>query len=151
MKYLSVLLFCLCCSDAGAGVFPNGRTINWAPGLEYRNGIPNRTGLINVKLGPYNAAGDSVTDDTLAIQAAINAAQANQVVYLPASTYLISGRRIMSAKGTPTDKKASHDARDDETVDLVIGIGEADGQILDDTKIDPETLDIFAGKAATFA
>jgi Pectate lyase superfamily protein len=100
MKYLSVLLFCLCCSDAGAGVFPNGRTINWAPGLEYRNGIPNRTGLINVKLAPYNAAGDGVTDDTLAIQAAINAAQANQVVYLPASTYLISGTLNISTANT---------------------------------------------------
>jgi hypothetical protein len=103
MKSLSIFLFCLFCSGVRANaqtltptgnlVIPSGRTIKWAPGLEFRGGIPKRTALINVKLAPYNAKGDGVTDDTKAIQAALDAAQANEVVYLPESTYLI-GRTL---------------------------------------------------------
>ncbi len=99
MKYLSVFLFCLFCIGARAHaqtltptgnlVIPSGRTIKWAPGLEFRGGIPHRTVLINVKHTPYNAKGDGVTDDTKAIQAALDGAAGNEVVYLPASTYLI--------------------------------------------------------------
>lgn len=37
---------------------------------------------------PYNAQGDGITNDTVAIQQAINE---NDVVYLPAGTYLVSG------------------------------------------------------------
>jgi len=44
---------------------------------------------INVKLPPYNAAGDGVTDDYAAIAAAINDA-AGRTVYFPAGTYMIS-------------------------------------------------------------
>src|SRR6266436_5711576 len=97
MKSLSILSFGLFCIGAQAEtsvlsnlVIPSGRTAQWAPGLEFRGGIPKRTVLINVKLAPYNAKGDGVTDDTKAIQAALNAANPNEVVYLPASTYLIS-------------------------------------------------------------
>ena len=52
--------------------------------------------LINVKNAPYNAKGDGRTNDTAAIQSALNAATANQVVYLPASTYLISNTLYMN-------------------------------------------------------
>jgi Pectate lyase superfamily protein len=100
MKSLPILFFGLFCIGAQAEtsvlnstgnlVIPSGRTAQWAPGLEFRGGIPKRTVLINVKLAPYNAKGDGVTDDTKAIQAALGAAQANEVVYLPASTYLTS-------------------------------------------------------------
>ncbi|HMD68402.1 MAG TPA: glycosyl hydrolase family 28-related protein [Chitinivibrionales bacterium] len=70
-------------------VIPVERTAAWAPGVSFRGGIPtNRTSLINVTNAPYNAKGDGVTDNTAAIQAAINAATANQVVYLPAGRYL---------------------------------------------------------------
>jgi hypothetical protein len=71
-------------------IIPSSRTVQWSPGLSFRGGIPSRTSLINVKNPPYRAKGDGKTDDTAAIQAALNAAQPNQVVYLPASTYLIS-------------------------------------------------------------
>lgn len=81
---------------AGNLSIPSGRTIEWAPGLEFRGGIPNRTALINVKDAPYYAKGDGVTDDTKAIQSALNAAKANQVVYLPTSTYLIKNTLSIS-------------------------------------------------------
>ena len=48
---------------------------------------------INVKSAPYNAAGDGVTDDTSAINAAIavlNASSYGGVLYFPAGTYKIT-------------------------------------------------------------
>jgi Pectate lyase superfamily protein len=77
-----------------SALIPSGRAIQWAPGLSSRGGIPHRTSLINVKDAPYNAKGDGATDDSGAIQAALNAATADQVVYLPASTYLINGTTL---------------------------------------------------------
>jgi hypothetical protein len=59
----------------------------WSPGV--RGGIPKRTNVINVRKAPYNATGDGTTDDSTAIQNAINAATAGQVVYLPQGTYRI--------------------------------------------------------------
>lgn len=44
----------------------------------------------NVKLPPYNAKGDGVTDDTTAIQTALNACPAGGIVYLPAGMYATS-------------------------------------------------------------
>lgn len=42
--------------------------------------------------------------------------------------------------GSKGDQKP-HDTRDDETVDESTGIGEVDGQELDNTEIDPEIQD----------
>ena len=72
-------------------VIPVERTAAWAPGVGFRGGIPARTSLINITNAPYNAKGDGVTDNTAAIQAAINAATANQVVYVPTGKYLCTG------------------------------------------------------------
>lgn len=60
---------------------------------------PADAGVTNVKRFPFNAAGDGVTDDTAALQAALcgnrngvwaGGGSVNRVVYLPAGTYLIS-------------------------------------------------------------
>jgi Pectate lyase superfamily protein len=51
----------------------------------------NALGIYNVKY--YGAQGDGTTDDTIAIQAAINAAYTagGGIVYLPSASYLING------------------------------------------------------------
>lgn len=48
------------------------------------------TDWLNVKANPFGAAGDGVTDDTAAIQEALDAAGYGGVVYFPQGVYLIS-------------------------------------------------------------
>lgn len=60
--------------------------------------------MINVTQSPYNAAGDGVTDDRLAIQDAIDDAGAagGGKVYLPAGTYLLDSSVTVNApSGNP--------------------------------------------------
>src|SRR5260221_14720558 len=109
MKSLSILSFALFCIGAQAPtsvpnstrnhVIPSGTTAQWAPGLEFRGGIPNRptgSGTIFNAHTTYGADNTGVTDATTAIQNALNAAGAAAsaangcVVYLPAGTYLVS-------------------------------------------------------------
>lgn len=56
-------------------------------------GSGSSSDVINVKDAPYSATGNGVTDDTAAIQAAINAAGAagGGVVYFPKGVYLCNG------------------------------------------------------------
>lgn len=52
---------------------------------------PEDSGVINVKKAPYNAKGDGKTDDTKAIQQALDVnANQDKIIYLPAGTYLVS-------------------------------------------------------------
>lgn len=54
--------------------------------------LPADSGIVNVKAAPYRAQGDGRTDDTQAIQQAMNDCQATRrSVYLPEGTYLVSG------------------------------------------------------------
>ena len=61
---------------------------------------PARTGpadFYNVRLAPFNARADALTDDTGAIQGALNTAAAagGGTVYLPAGTYLVSSHLVV--------------------------------------------------------
>lgn len=56
---------------------------------QYKNGISE---IINVKDSPYNAVGDGTTDDTTAIQAAINACPANGVIDFGEGTYIVGSQ-----------------------------------------------------------
>jgi hypothetical protein len=49
--------------------------------------IGGLTDWINVTLSPYSAAGNGITDDTAALQAAINACPVGGTVYLPRGVY----------------------------------------------------------------
>ena len=53
--------------------------------------FPANLAIIDVKKPPYNAKGDGTTDDTEAIQRALNDTMGlRKVIYLPAGTYLIT-------------------------------------------------------------
>lgn len=59
-------------------------------------GVFARSGVLNVK--DYGAKGDGTTDDTAAIQAALNtAAVSGAVVLFPAGTYITSGSLLVAA------------------------------------------------------
>src|SRR5260370_25574098 len=111
MKSLSILSFALFCIGEQAQtsvpnstrnlVIPSGSTAQWAPGLEFRGGIPNRptgSGTIFNAHTTYGADNTGVTDATTAIQNALNAAGAaassanGRVGYLPTRTYLTSNK-----------------------------------------------------------
>src|SRR5260370_42129055 len=85
MKSLSILSFGLFCIGAQAEtsvlnstgnlVIPSGRTAQWAPGLEFRGGIPNRptgSGTIFNAHTTYGADNTGVADAATAIQNALN-------------------------------------------------------------------------------
>ena len=83
-------------TNIGTGGIANNALIAVIPIGSYNAGV----GVYNVR--DYGATGNGVTDDTAAIQAAINAASAastNGRVVLPAGTYAISDPLTISADG----------------------------------------------------
>jgi hypothetical protein len=61
-------------------------------------------GAVNVKLPPYNAKGDCKTDDTQALQRAINE---NEIIFIPKGYYLVS-RSLQLKPGTKLIGAARH-------------------------------------------
>ena len=51
--------------------------------------FPTEANVVNVRHAPYNAKGDGVTDDTLAIQTAIENNR-GKLIYFPNGAYLVS-------------------------------------------------------------
>jgi hypothetical protein len=71
------------------GIIPDSRRVNWRPGVP--GGIPSyTTNCANVREAPYNARGDGTTDDSVAIQAAIDDCPEGQVVFVPEGTYRVT-------------------------------------------------------------
>src|SRR5215468_10670620 len=92
MHFSSLLFSLLLLYTAHADLIPPKRLVDWTPGVRTGviGGIPtNRTHLIDVTRSPYNADKTGASDAQPAIQAAINAAGAGAVVYLPAGIYRI--------------------------------------------------------------
>jgi hypothetical protein len=76
-------------------VIPANRTTVWTPGVTVGvpGGIPNRTTIyVNVLTdgGAMHCYGDGIHDDSAAINQAIAWCPANEVIYLPAGTYLLN-------------------------------------------------------------
>jgi hypothetical protein len=81
-----VALAIICAGIGFAEIIPRERRVEWNPGIP--GGIPARTKIFaSVKDAPYNALGDNRADDTKAIQKAIDACPAGQVVFIPEGTY----------------------------------------------------------------
>ncbi len=81
--------------EAFAVVLPAARAVSWQPGVSVGvpGGIPvTRTNRIDVTQAPYNADNTGATDAAPAIQAAINASAANDIIYLPAGTYRLNSQ-----------------------------------------------------------
>ena len=82
-----------------AEIIPANRRVTWQPGVP--GGIPNRTTIFaNVTQAPYNANNSGAANAATAIQNAINACPADQVVFLPAGTYQLDSMLRMKANIT---------------------------------------------------
>ena len=84
-----------------AGSPLGGFLVSLTPPSQIENIVfPADAGVINVKT-QFGAKGDGVTDDTAAIQAALNAyPNGGRIIYLPNGVYLVSDR-LSWAAGTP--------------------------------------------------
>ena len=72
---------------------------------------------LNVMDAPFNAAGNGTTDDTAAIQGALNAAPLGGVVYLPAGAYATSKALVIPPQVT---LRGSHGSHTDTTVCAIV-------------------------------
>ena len=75
------------CSGIGAGT-----TAEWA----FQSFDGTFSGLSGVDVRHYGAVGDGVTDDTTAVRAAINAAPAGSVVYIPSGSYNLATWTVLT-------------------------------------------------------
>jgi hypothetical protein len=86
LSWLNLLLF----DDAATTsryVLPSGRTTVWNPGLAAVGGIPTRTTV-------FRTITPSGSDDTAAIQNALDACPSDQVVQLTVGTFQVSGEGL---------------------------------------------------------
>lgn len=98
---LHIVIFATMALAAKAVIIPSDRRITWQGNVGIPGGITNRATIFaNVKNSPYNAVGNGVANDTAAIQAALDACPAEQVVYIPTGTYKVTS--ALSIKGSYT-------------------------------------------------
>lgn len=101
-------LVCTANSEASVTLVYDGTTSKWR--VTATMNCPTLPGVVsnlffNVRDAPYNATGNGTTDDTVAIQAAITAAQAvNGVVWVPppnaGQSYIITGSPALTITAT---------------------------------------------------
>lgn len=73
-------------SQGGAPIIPNHRNFPWNPGMTSRGGIPNRVTTCGSAVSPIGGA----SDDSAAIQGAVDACGDNQVVVLNSGTFIVN-------------------------------------------------------------
>ena len=96
----AVAIFALEYPVCGAGMpfKMNVAPVNFPERLKNNQGQPLGKGFLDVTKPPYNAKVDGVTDDTGAIQKAMDDGfEFNFVVFLPQRTYLVSRRSSVSS------------------------------------------------------
>jgi Pectate lyase superfamily protein len=101
---LATLLIVVMKTSGIGEIIPANRMIPWSRAIVgVPKGIPGRTTIFaDVTKRPYNADNTGASDASAAIQAAINACPANQVVYIPAGTYKVGGLRFQPAQNNIT-------------------------------------------------
>ena len=85
---LCAVLFTLLAQGKETAVIPEARRTEWKAGIP--GGIPKYPAFANVKSPPYGAKGDGTTDDTAAIQKAIDDCPEGKAVLVPAGTYRLT-------------------------------------------------------------
>jgi len=86
-------------AHAQSELIPANRTVPWIAGITVGvpGGIPtNRTRTIDVTQAPYNADKSGASNASPALQAAINAAAAGDVVYMPAGVYRVESTLMIN-------------------------------------------------------
>ncbi|MEI6390565.1 MAG: glycosyl hydrolase family 28-related protein [Verrucomicrobiota bacterium] len=104
-------------SALGTIITPD-RIVPWVPGVTVglSGGVPLRTNLLDVTKSPYNADPTGVLDAASSIQAAMNGAQSNDVIYLPAGTYTLRASGLSLNKSGVTVRGAG------STVTKIVGL-----------------------------
>jgi hypothetical protein len=93
------------------GAFELAGSGSWTDGNIGAGAAGDRSGIINVKNPAYKAAGDGVTDDTAAIQAAITAlGSQGGTVFLPPGNYLLNGASPLNLNVPVNLQGAGHGA-----------------------------------------
>ena len=95
------LIFSTALVAHGEIIAPTNR-MNWEPGVTVgvTGGIPQRTGtVIDVTQSPYFADNTGATPTGAAVQAALDTASTNDIVFAPAGTYIITNGVYLNTHG----------------------------------------------------
>ena len=125
-----VLVLLVCAAGICSGeIIPSNRRVDWNPGIP--GGIPVRTKIFADVKTAYGAYGDGSHDDSAALQNAMNACPAGQVLQIPAGTYRITSQ-LTIAKGIVLrgdGPSLSKIALDNSSASRIIQIGDISGNI----------------------
>jgi hypothetical protein len=122
MKKFIALLFSV--TIAQAVIIQSSNRVDWIPGytVGVQGGAIWRTNLIDVTLAPYGADKTGVTNAQPAIQSAVDAAVAGDVVYVPDGKYRINGQVALNKSGITL--------RGESTNAVLVGVGSSSALIV---------------------